>query len=196
MSEVKTCSTCQVEDEFYHRTNNGNLKYEASCKECMLPKIKERAARSKAKRVADPELLEKYKARMKAFDRSEKGKAAKKAYHARPEVQARASEQVKTNLNVLIRACKQRDVLKKRISDIDHDWLKSSLDDQAQKCHYCQTTLSLCIRDRTLDQVSIDRKDNSLGYIKTNCLLTCLFCNYCRNETEYDLFLEPCVQTL
>ena len=116
MSDVKTCSTCPNEKpltEFYHRTNNGILKYEASCKQCMQPKIKEIAARSKAKREADPELLEKYKARMKAFDRSEKGKAAKKAYHARPEVQARANEQVKTNLNVLIRACKQRDVLKK-----------------------------------------------------------------------------------
>jgi hypothetical protein len=40
----------------------------------------------------------------------------------------------------------------------------------------------------------IDRKDSSIGYILSNCLPCCSFCNMAKRSTNYDLFVNQLEQ--
>ena len=191
MSDTQKCSKCNdvkglIDFQKKGKNEDGQQLYEKKCKICRKPEIQAATLRAKVKREADSELLARYQERQKAFKQGEKCKATTKKYVARPATRAREA----ADLNRLIIACLHRDKNKGRVSSIDRAWLDAELNKQGCKCHYCDSSLSLQLKDRTLDQISIDRKDNSVGYLKNNCIVSCLFCNYCRNDTEYDLFLH------
>jgi CRISPR/Cas system Type II protein with McrA/HNH and RuvC-like nuclease domain len=65
---------------------------------------------------------------------------------------------------------------------------------QNRKCYYCANVLNLeNNNNKTLDQISIDRKNSNIGHVMGNCVLTCLFCNSTKTDRsieEYKLFLE------
>lgn len=64
---------------------------------------------------------------------------------------------------------------------------------QYKKCYYCKITMNTDIGDKICNQISIDRKDSNLAYTKDNCVLTCLFCNLAKNNTNiqhFKIFLD------
>ena len=61
-------------------------------------------------------------------------------------------------------------------------------------CHYCTKNYSSTkFRKGGKFQFrhnGIDRKDNSLGYTKENCVTCCQQCNYAKNDYTYEEFRE------
>ena len=51
-------------------------------------------------------------------------------------------------------------------------------------CHYCGTQGSHESRN------GIDRKDNSKGYSKANCVSCCFTCNFLKGKKEYSAFVQ------
>lgn len=49
-------------------------------------------------------------------------------------------------------------------------------------CHYCGTTR----------EIGVDRKDNLIGYIKSNCLPSCWGCNNFKGSKDYYSFIKKC----
>ena len=52
----------------------------------------------------------------------------------------------------------------------------------SQPCHWCGGTLSHT-------GSGVDRRDNSLGYVRGNCLPCCTQCNNAKNDYPVDVFL-------
>lgn len=53
-----------------------------------------------------------------------------------------------------------------------------SLMQQSMQCHYCDCVMQLTNYSDTL--CTIERLDNSIGHIESNCVLACRKCNYSR----------------
>lgn len=51
-------------------------------------------------------------------------------------------------------------------------------------CHYCGF--------KSDDGVGIDRINNKVGYIKTNCVSCCKDCNFFKGSRDYKFFIEKC----
>lgn len=84
---------------------------------------------------------------------------------------------------------KGKDKKLKRTFDLTMDFLLNLYQRQNKQCFYCKNTLNVKnYNKKHLDQVSIDRKDSSLGHIKDNCVLTCLFCNFSKSNSSVDTF--------
>ena len=64
---------------------------------------------------------------------------------------------------------------------ITRDFLLSLYDEQQGKCFYkscnCEMTLDFNKSCKTPTQISVQRLDNKIAHIKSNCVLSCLFCN-------------------
>ena len=65
---------------------------------------------------------------------------------------------------------------------IDKCFLEGLFED-SENCHYCGVQFTYNERCNTL--VTIERLNNSLGHIKSNCVLACLNCN-CRHKSRDD----------
>ena len=62
------------------------------------------------------------------------------------------------------------------VNFIDHCFLLNIIEDCEDKCHYCKCNLQYV--DYQGDLATIERLDNSLGHIKSNCVIACRTCNY------------------
>ena len=87
-----------------------------------------------------------------------------------------------------VRSSKTTDKKKNRENDITIDFLKS-LYERSRNCFYCKNEMSLEIGNKKCNQISIDRKDQKLGHIQNNTVLSCLFCNLAKNESSLEDFL-------
>jgi hypothetical protein len=87
-----------------------------------------------------------------------------------------------------------KDRKRKRNFDLTMDFLFFLHNKQNAKCFYCKCNLNLENNNqKELDQISIDRKNSSIGHIMGNSVLTCLFCNSTKTDRsveEYKLFLK------
>jgi len=70
-----------------------------------------------------------------------------------------------------------RDANHGQICDLDLATVKVLL---SQPCSYCH---------RTLEKMTLDRKDNSLGHTRDNVVPACGLCNYVRMDMPYDAWL-------
>ena len=61
------------------------------------------------------------------------------------------------------------------INFIDYEYLKNLIDNN-DKCYYCSCELQYTYYTNNL--ATIERLDNSLGHIKSNCVIACRTCNY------------------
>lgn len=70
---------------------------------------------------------------------------------------------------------------------ITQSYINALIEMSDYKCYWCKRTIHKNIGNCDLDQISIDRKDNSLPHIINNIVISCLFCNRGRNKstTEY-----------
>lgn len=97
-------------------------------------------------------------------------------------------------LSKCLNCVKNKDKKLKRTFDLTLEFLFHLYEKQQKKCFYCKNTLNIKEYDhKNLDQVSIDRKDSTLGHIKTNCVLCCIHCNWTKHNNSvdtYKLFLK------
>ena len=61
---------------------------------------------------------------------------------------------------------------------------------QDNKCYYCAHVLDLKTGDTKLSQFSIDRLNNNLGHLIGNCVISCLFCNHAKNDTDEQNYID------
>ena len=66
---------------------------------------------------------------------------------------------------------------------IDKCFLKGLIEDYKQ-CYYGDCEVNLQYTEYQDDLASIERLDNSIGHIKSNCVLCCLKCNKSRKSNE------------
>jgi hypothetical protein len=64
---------------------------------------------------------------------------------------------------------------------IDEEFLIYLWNEQDQQCYHCNGEMTLDFT-RSPSQISIQRLNNDLPHIKTNCVLACLSCNLNRKE--------------
>lgn len=62
---------------------------------------------------------------------------------------------------------------------IDKCFLEGLVEDSDNKCHYCKYTVQYITYDSNL--ATIERLDNTIGHIKSNCVIACKTCN-CKNN--------------
>ena len=97
-------------------------------------------------------------------------------------------------LLIRLSCVKGKDKKRKRNFDLTMDFLFFLHKKQNNKCYYCENVLNLGNNNmKTLDQISIDRKNSNIGHIMGNCILSCYFCNSTKTDRpmeEYKLFLE------
>jgi len=64
---------------------------------------------------------------------------------------------------------------------IDYPFLYELWDKQKGICFYqdcnCEMVLTFNLKTRLDNQISIQRLDNSLGHVKSNCVFSCFKCN-------------------
>ena len=87
---------------------------------------------------------------------------------------------------ILVHDSKTSDILKNRKNDIT---VKDLIDmyNKNNNCHWCSFPVKLECRSSNcikLDNISLDRLDNTNGHMKNNCVISCLFCNYARSDCD------------
>jgi hypothetical protein len=97
----------------------------------------------------------------------------------------------------LTRACKRvlgyinrRCRLKSMSIDIDYQYVESLYNSQNGLCAYTKEKMELGSNSR--NTLSIDRIDSSLGYIKSNIVLTTWKVNNCKQDLSLQEFKELC----
>jgi hypothetical protein len=96
-------------------------------------------------------------------------------------------------LKSIIKSCKEVDKYKNFDNNMALDHIEELLKNQNNKCYYCNLNLDIIRGENNLSQISLDRLDNSKGHIIGNCVLSCLFCNHCKNdsdENDFKYFIE------
>jgi len=88
----------------------------------------------------------------------------------------------------LLHHCKLHDKEKNRMFDLDEEWIKIMLKYQNGLCAICGDEMILTNGNKNPKQISIDRINNSLGHLKTNCCLTCWNCNDNKKCKSYENF--------
>ena len=68
---------------------------------------------------------------------------------------------------------------------IDREFLKRMRKDQNNLCHYCKIIMQSEHR-REHDGLTVQRLDNNIAHVKTNCVLACYKCNCHRFENMTD----------
>ncbi len=96
----------------------------------------------------------------------------------------------KNPFKILINSCRNRDNVMNRGCDITEDHINELLIRQANKCYYCKHVLDMELGEAKLSQLSVDRVDNNLGHLIGNCVVSCLFCNFCRNDTDEQHYID------
>ena len=99
----------------------------------------------------------------------------------------------------LVYKCNSRAKVKQFNCDISLDFIYYKLEKQNNKCVYCECNLDLIadIGNRKMDLISVDRIKSNIGYIMGNIQLTCMFCNYAKNnftDEQYKDFIK-CLKT-
>lgn len=88
----------------------------------------------------------------------------------------------------MIKSSKGKDI-KRNQYDADHHIDKffiKQLIETSTKCHYCEVQMQFT--QYTNDLCTIERLNNNIGHIKSNCVLACRKCNFSRvgdGETIY-----------
>ena len=103
--------------------------------------------------------------------------------HPEKEVQSYTQARLKQYFNFKINNYKNQDKKANRdfISDdyIDEDFIFNQIKKTNNKCSYCKKDLELFIdnENNVKSDLTIDRINNKLPHIKSNCKICCLICN-------------------
>ena len=96
----------------------------------------------------------------------------------------------KINIVAKIRGYKQQDLLKGRETDLSCEQVLSMMREVELKCRYCLCDMLVKYETvREMRQWTVDRFDNDIGHVFTNCHLACLSCNLKRRRKSDAAFL-------
>jgi len=78
-----------------------------------------------------------------------------------------------------------------KVDYIDYDFLLGLWESQHGLCVYesckCEMVLTFRLDTKNPQQITIQRLDNEIAHIKSNCVLSCFFCNCMKKMEQYDL---------
>ena len=98
----------------------------------------------------------------------------------------KCSDPIKVNIKQWIFSSRQYDKMR-NIYDadrfMDKCFMKDLIEDYKQ-CYYGDCKVNLQYTEYRNDLATIERLDNSIGHIKSNCVLCCLKCNVSRKSNE------------
>ena len=115
----------------------------------------------------------------KNYQESMRGKEMKDKYHYSPE-----------GIYAVIKSSARRRNLS---CNINREEFILWYNNQEKLCHYCNKTEKDALNDmnRKMKRLSIDRKDNSIGYQLDNIVLACYKCNMIKsNDISYEKMLN------
>jgi hypothetical protein len=87
-----------------------------------------------------------------------------------------------------VESAKHRALRKGIVFEITDDDIINKLNEQGNKCYISKQTISMIENDWY--SLSLDRLDNSLGYIKDNTIVVTKFVNSSKNDLPLNLFLK------
>jgi len=191
--EKKQCKECiKSHDVSSFRLSHG--KYRGNiCHECRSIRRKERHDKEKH----DETLVERAKERSRIWRMKEENKQSNSDYHK--VWQKTTTAYWSQKLNTIRSNCKSRGLE----YDIDRPFLQELYDKQFGKCELTGRTLVLTRIDtkseERINTCSVDRIDNSKGYIKGNIRLITLQANSAKwtgNDEELLAFCKDVIQNL
>lgn len=102
------------------------------------------------------------------------------------KVKAKNLEEYPLKLLVINTKCRAR--RRKQSFEISHEFVEALWVKQEGKCYYTGISMELSYAKKSPYQVSIDRRDSTIGYTEDNSILCCLSINYAKNSfTEQQL---------
>lgn len=142
--------------------------------------------RRKLYRQKNKELLSQYKKQYREINKEEIIKKNKN-YKTKNKtiINIKNKEYRKKNhIEALLLSYKHSDQKKKLEFDLDKNFIIDKLKKQDSKCAFCGIVLDLNYSNQNLNNISVDRVNTKIGHIKDNCNITCLFCNFARNDIK------------
>ena len=181
----KTCGECLVKRRASaekHKCEHGRER--SKCKDCGGVSICEHGRqRSKCKDCGGVSICEHGRQRC----RCKECRGASICEHGRRRSMCKeCSDPVKITIQNMIKSSKEKD--KKRghydpVNFVDYCFIENLLDDYTH-CYYedCKVELQLIKYQDNL--ATIERLDNDIGHIKSNCVICCLKCNCMRKSNK------------
>ena len=182
----KMCNECLDKAKINREKNKCEHNREKSqCKECGGASICEHnRKKSSCKECGGASICEhnRVKSRCKECEGSEICK------HNRFKSQCKfcCDDPVRLTIQNMIQASKQYDKKYDRydpLNFIDYCFVENLLDDYTH-CYYQDCKVKLQIMERKDDMATIERLDNSLGHIKSNCVICCWKCNISKKSNK------------
>lgn len=144
-------------------------------------------------------MWEKRKQRQKSYIKTKASKEYQKNYYLNNRDKKLRQSKISKNkrkitapLKLLLGSC--RHTCKNRVKElefeIDLEYLEELWGRQKGRCYYTGIEMKYIAHHKTPLQVSIDRMDSSLGYIKSNTVLCCQAINYCKNDYSINDFQD------
>lgn len=179
----KTCDSCRLYmKEFRQSKKCSHGKHKRYCKDCGGVSICSHGKQKQCCKECDGSSIcshEKYKQYCKECSPSSFCSHGKQKRTCKD-----CNNPVKLTYRNILQSSKQKDI-SRGFFDPDHfidtPFLEFNYDEQNGKCFYCSKSLEFNPEDRR-KLLSIERKDNSIGHIKSNCVLACFGCNIQRND--------------
>lgn len=144
--------------------------------------------------------------RQKEFNKTDRSKEYQKQWYLKNK--AKKLKQSKINskklveeypLKALLSSIKSGAKNRKLDFEIDYEFIQKLWKIQKGLCYYTKVPMKLTARQKNPYQVSIDRIDSSLGYIKENTVLCCQSINYMKNDyslKDFNLFINSLQEAL
>jgi hypothetical protein len=188
MDEIKEqkCNYCKVVLPIYKFSTNRADKYLKSCNEC---RDKQKKSREKNKCIHGKRVNVckecngasickhgRRKAQCKECDGSQICEHGRERSYCKECMND--EEKIEFIQKTMIKSSRRRDKKSNRYDAnhfIDKPFLEGLFED-SQNCHYCNVEFTYNEFCNTL--VTIERLNNSIGHIKSNCVLACLNCNH------------------
>jgi hypothetical protein len=118
--------------------------------------------------------------------RNYKRKKRENLEYRKEESKKQKERRVRLWQKTLINDCKHRNME----INIDVDYINFLFDKQNGKCFWFGVELKPSTIKKHPQQPSLDRLDNTLGYIKGNVVLSCYSANIGRNENCYNVWVD------
>ena len=181
----KMCNECLDKAKINREKNKcEHNRVKSRCKECKGASICEHnRVKSSCKECGGSSICEHNRRK----SRCKECKGASICEHNRLKSQCKeCSNPVKITIQKMIYNSKQYDKkydIYDPVNFIDYCFVENLLDDY-KHCYYQDCKVELQIMERKDNLATIERLDNSLGHIKSNCVICCWKCNYSKKSNN------------
>ena len=177
---LKTCLVCRTRENEYREKNkciHNNRK--SQCKECGGSQICiHNRIKSQCKECGGSQICIHNRRKNQCKECGGSGICI----HNRKKNQCKeCGDEIKITIKYMIGNSKTTDKKNNNydpVNFIDKCFVKNLIEDCEDKCYYCNCELQYIIKQSNL--ASIERLNNSVGHIKSNCVIACFKCNISR----------------